>query len=105
MPKFRKQPVVIEAFQMTLEARWNNSEWPTWLNKAWNKPNGEDGAVYISPDHPPTEGHETANELKIQTLEGVHTVTMGDFIIQGIRGELYPCKPDIFHATYEPVSD
>ena len=41
----------------------------------------------------------------IPTLEGVHEARIGDFIIQGVQGELYPCKPDIFEATYEPVEE
>lgn len=39
----------------------------------------------------------------IRTLEGIHEATVGDYIIRGIKGEIYPCKPDIFLATYEPV--
>lgn len=41
--------------------------------------------------------------LKIWTLEGDHTVSWGDWIIRGVKGELYPCKSDIFEATYEPA--
>ncbi len=93
MAKYRKKPVVIEAFQMTSKARWDNRDWPEWLNKAWNLDHEEDGAVY------PRLG----DELSIYTLEGVMTVTMGDWIIQGISGELYPCKPEIFEETYEAV--
>lgn len=40
-------------------------------------------------------------ELFIKTLEGIHHVSVGDYIIQGVKGELYPCKPDIFEETYE----
>ena len=96
MPKFRKKPVVIEAFQMTRERRENNSEWPEWLHKAWNIP-GE-GSLFIDPDDPERK------RLCIGTLEGVHRVGWHDWIIQGVKGELYPCKDDIFRATYEPVA-
>ncbi len=96
MSKYRKKPVVIEAFQMTKERRWDNSEWPDWLNQAWNKTPSE-GAVWIDPSYA-SEG-----KLVCGTLEGVHRISWGDWIIQGIKGELYPCKPDIFEATYEPV--
>ena len=41
----------------------------------------------------------------IQTLEGRHTLTPGDMVIRGVKGEFYPCKPDIFAATYEPVEE
>ncbi|MEQ1691403.1 MAG: hypothetical protein ABMA00_08975 [Gemmatimonas sp.] len=97
--KFRKKPVVIEAFQMTRESRQDNSEWPEWLNRAWNGPEGQAGTVGCV-DFPNSDG---TDELNIVTLEGVHRVTWGDWIIQGVKGELYPCKPDIFAATYEPA--
>lgn len=97
MTKFRKKPVVIEAIQMTKERRGNNADWPQWLNDAWNTPHNEPGAMYPV-DYPDSRGDD---ELLIVTLEGVHRVTFGDWIIQGVKGELYPCKPDIFVATYE----
>ena len=90
---------MIEAFQMTRERRADNSEWPSWLNEAWQKRTGETGAFW--PTNPGTD-EET---LSIATLEGVHRVTIGDWIIQGVKGELYPCKPDIFEMTYEPVEE
>ena len=43
--------------------------------------------------------------MKIETLEGTHSANRGDYIIQGVKGELYPCKPDIFEMTYEEVTD
>lgn len=96
--KFRKRPVIIEAFQMTEARRNDNSEWPEWLNYAWNKEPGED-AVFIDQDDP------EQRRIVIGTKEGVHRVSWGDFIIRGIQGELYACKPDIFAATYEPAED
>ena len=92
--KYRKKPVVVEAFQMTKEKRWNNIDWPSWLHLAWNKDPHETGCLYC------IEGGE---DLFISTLEGQHSVSFNDFIIQGIKGELYPCKPDIFKQTYEPA--
>ncbi len=97
--KYRKKPVVVEAFQMTNERRSDNSEWPEWLHDAWNKTWPSVGAVG-SEFFPNSDG---SDRLVIYTLEGVHTVSWGDWIIQGVRGELYPCKPDIFEATYEPA--
>ncbi len=44
-------------------------------------------------------------ELFIKTLEGVHHVSVGDYVIKGVNGELYPCKPDIFEKTYESVEE
>lgn len=94
--KFRKKPVVIEAFQMTLERRWDNIDWPEWLNKAWNGDPSEN-ALYIDPDD------IYRQRLCIGTLEGLLRVEWNDWIIQGVKGEIYPCKPDIFAATYEEV--
>lgn len=100
MPTYRKKPVEIEAFQMTKERRQDNSEWPNWLHMAWNTDFPEPGAV-SSEEYPNSKG---TDRLVIRTLEGIHTVSWGDFIIQGVQGELYPCKPDIFEATYELVT-
>ena len=96
MTQFRKKPVVIEAFQMTEARRMDNAEWPEWLNRAWNKNEGEPGAVFRK-DMDAT----MPDLLCIWTLEGVHLVDWGDWIIRGVKGELYPCKPGIFAATYE----
>ena len=97
--KFRKRPVVIEAFQMTQQRRLDNSEWPEWLDRAWNETWPKPGAVSCE-DYPHSQG---TDRLVISTLEGPLTVGWDDWIIQGVKGELYPCKPDIFAATYEPV--
>ncbi len=92
---FRKKPVVIEAFQMTRERRRDNSEWPHWLNEAWNKEAGTVGAVF--PHETPAEG----DRIAIGTLEGAHVVSWGDWIVRGLKLELYPVKPEIFEASYE----
>ena len=97
MYKFRKRPVVIEAFQMTKERRFDNSEWPHWLHRAWNETEFKEGSLSIDPDDPERE------KLVIGTLEGVHRVDWDDWIIQGVKEELYACKPDIFAMTYEPI--
>ena len=93
--KYRKRPVIIEAFQMTKERRWDNHEWPNWLNMAWQQDPSE-GAMWCE------DGGE---DLFCGTLEGVGKIDFDDFIIQGIKGEIYPCKPDIFDLTYEEVKD
>lgn len=95
MPKFRKKPVVIEAFQMTEYRRWHNVDWPEWLHAAWSKDFNEDGALWCDLEEPHTYLH-------IGTMEGVLNIEWDDWIIQGVKGEIYPCKPDIFEATYEP---
>lgn len=100
--KFRKKPVVIEAFQMTLERRISNSEWPNWMHKAWQLDRKVPGSLYPTE---PVIGYAGTRygTLSIGTLEGEHLVSFGDWIIQGVKRELYPCKPDIFEQTYEPV--
>ena len=102
MTKFRKKPVVIEAFQMTKEARWDNSDWPNWLNQAWQKDRKDEGALFIWADDVDDGSNDS---LGVHTLEGDLVVSWGDWIIQGVKGELYPCKPDIFDATYDEVED
>ena len=93
--KYRKLPVVIEAFQMTKARRYDNSEWPEWLHRAWNFDRDAHGALFCNEVKP--------DDLFIRTLEGEQFVTPDDFIIQGVQGEIYPCKPDIFAETYEEV--
>ncbi|MGP2493325.1 hypothetical protein ACTDI4_17070 [Mesorhizobium sp. PUT5] len=96
--QYRKKPVVIEAFQMTEAHRMDNSDWPNWLHRAWNGARNEAGTLQrVDMDAP------LPDLLQIVTLEGLHLVSWGDWIIQGVKGELYPCKPDIFEATYEPA--
>ena len=93
--RFIKKPVVIEAFQMTEERRASNADWPEWMHQAWQLDREAPGSLY------PTEEGTGDGTLSIGTLEGPHLVSWGDWIIRGVKGELYPCKPDIFEATYE----
>lgn len=77
--RFRKKPVIIEATQ--------------WFKRG---------------DHPKVGMHPTVPDTHygwVSTLEGGHIVTPGDWIITGVQGEHYPCKPDIFAATYERVEN
>jgi len=99
MTQFRKKPVVVEAFQMTRERRHSNDDWPEWMHEAWNKKREAPGSLF------PTEKGKAGGTLSIATLEGQHLVSWDDWIIRGIAGELYPCKPEIFAATYEKVED
>lgn len=89
MAKFRKKPVVIEAIQYTGE-KVAVGDVPRWFFDAL-----VDRTVRPSPDDDPIP------YLIIKTLEGDHRADIGDWIIQGVKGELYPCKPDIFAMTYE----
>ncbi len=81
---------------MTKDRRWDNTEWPNWLNRAWQKEPSE-GAIWIDPD-------DTNREMLVcGTLEGVYRVMWDDWIIQGANGEIRPCKPDMFKETYESI--
>lgn len=87
----RKKPVEVEVYQFDQTTFWNREqEWPDWLVSA-----ADDGNVYWSDD----------GNTYIATLEGHHRVTDGDWIIRGVHGELYPCKPDIFAKTYDLVEE
>ena len=79
MAKYRKKPVVIEAF------KYQTDEVPEWWRELNVKINVDTGSAFIP------------------TLEGTMEAKVGDYIIQGVAGELYPCKPDIFELTYEEV--
>lgn len=84
--KYRKKPVVIEAMRF-LGRPFSHTE----MCIQW------DGFEKVSAYNP------ILNQILIETLEGTHYALPGDWIIRGIKGEFYPCKPDIFEATYEPV--
>jgi hypothetical protein len=96
MARFRKKPVVIEAWPVRELTRAAGREWaalPQPIMEAYERgdvlfPVVDDGRPYIS----------------IRTLEGIMDGQRDDWIIQGVKGELYPCKPDIFEATYEAVT-
>jgi hypothetical protein len=89
--KYRKKPVVIEAMQFDAVER--GSECAHWC-----------GGRYHS-EAKPSDPSDVAYWIDIPTLEGVMRADRGDWIIRGVKGEFYPCKPDIFAATYEAVSD
>lgn len=81
MSKYRKIPIVLDAVQWTGN---NFGDLTEFMHNAY----GVDG-----------------EKITIQTLEGVMTADVGDWIIKGVKGEFYPCKPDIFEAIYEKVKD
>jgi hypothetical protein len=90
MAQYRKKPVVIEAFLWT--GGPEQAEDPEWACSAIR-----DGLMRFTKPGTPDVG------LEIVTLEGVMRAARGDWIIKGVAGEIYPCKPDIFAATYEEV--
>jgi hypothetical protein len=84
---YRKKPVEIEAIQF--------EDTPEVLSELSDFINNQDLRVdYKDPENP---------VIKIETLEGVMEASVGDYIIKGVNGEFYPCKPDIFNKTYEEV--
>ena len=100
MPKFRKKPVVIEALHYTgeiAEYGWGHeiADAHPWLDAAY-----DDGVLLNIVSEAP-DGGVSGFHLRIKTLEGDMRCDPGDWLIRGIKGELYPCKPDIFAATYE----
>lgn len=87
MPKFKKKPVVIEAVN-------------------WNGDNILEVMAFMHPVEPIYMGKQFSNAdelIGIETLEGLMVARKGDWIIRGVKGELYPCQPDIFDMTYDPV--
>lgn len=94
MTKYRKRPVVVEAVQYdpprNCEEVWRFLGWP------WPQPDPIDSKYHDD------ECDETV-PVYIDTLEGLMQCNPGDFIIRGVAGEFYPCKPDIFEQTYEAV--
>ena len=121
--KFRKRPIVIEASQW-----WKNGDHPLDYSKRYDefeygclrqfppderKAAGWEGDVvryFRNPDKTDERQCEKCGQIMhlhgwIDTLEGGHIVCPGDWIITGVAGEFYPCKPNIFAATYEPVEE
>lgn len=113
MTKYRKKPVVIDAVQW-----FKNGDHPEDNATAiLDYPNGSrprvirEGNVVSYYKHDNVEGYNKCKHCDnliqkhgwIDTLEGGHIVCPGDYIITGIKGERYPCKPDIFEQTYEEV--
>ncbi len=94
--KYRKKPVVIEAVEWVGNYEREMFDFLTNNTKMNCYMEAEGENFYI--DHSRVE-----HGLIIRTLEGEHIATVGDFIIKGVNGEFYPCKPDIFHKTYELV--
>lgn len=87
--KVRKKPVVVEAWQVAYPDL--DSPLPKWMRDA------------IHDSHIVTENKEDSLAINIHTLEGVMIAKLGDYVIKGVEGELYPVRKDIFEKTYEVV--
>ena len=95
MGKFRKKPVEIEAVQLTYENILNNGTPENTLLE--NFIQSTKMQLFVTYDI------KDSQYALIETLEGTMRANANDWIIKGVNGELYPCKPDIFEKTYEPV--
>lgn len=117
MGRFRKKPVEVDAIQLG----WGN--WGEmcdfagvgklidgkpeggWVDPARREAEGLEAAFKTGAPWPDVSPDAQQIGLAIPTLEGLMIAAQGDWIIRGVQGELYPCKPDIFKVTYEPVRD
>ena len=89
--EYRKNPVVIEAFRYAMDSR------PDWFD---TKVTSNEIITYVGTDIRDSSQYY----CEIKTLEGIMRGNCGDYIIKGVQGEVYPCKPDIFEMTYEIAS-
>lgn len=101
--KYRKKPVEVEAMQFPDDGPGQHKV-AEWIRS-------NDGEMELFDAHVLREVETSTNakwrwsEGYINTLEGTMTCSVGDFVIKGIKGEFYPCKPDIFEATYQKVEE
>jgi len=98
MKQYRKKPVVIEAVileksETSIKSALEFMGQKVDLSNSITAEKFDDYCIIVM----------EKGGIEIKTLEGVMKASVGDYIIKGIKGEFYPCKPDIFHATYEPV--
>lgn len=105
MPYFRKRPVVIEARQLVGTDAEIHSNVYLWI-EANTQGSFEPMAVIEGHEPYPASGvsiDPRDGRIIISTLEGLHWADLGDWIIRGVQGEFYPCKPEIFAESYEEV--
>lgn len=102
--RWRKRPVEIDAMHYPLEPTvYDNARLHRWINSN----GGRTEIVKVVTGGPdPADPYQLAYEygIAIRTLEGDMLVSPDDYVIRGVQGEFYPCKPDIFEATYERVT-
>lgn len=98
MPRFQKVPVIIQAVRWVPGDDKTQSDMSSLFNfplRNWNHVQPLNQPVIVAPD----------DTLRIKTLEGTMVAKPGDWVIKGVKGEFYPCKPDIFAETYVEVSE
>lgn len=90
--KYRKKPVVVYAFRFDVDMKDKDGEWyvPDWAVEAY-----ESGTLF----------YKDAGELYVKTIEGDLHVSVGSYVLRGVKGELYPVRKDIFEETYEEVEE
>lgn len=98
--RFRKKPVVIEAMQVPTEGK-NERAYMLAVGELMGWLMAHEVDHYTLEREAVEGGH--GHPIEIRTLEGVMRADVGDWVIRGVQGEFYPCKPDIFEATYEAV--
>lgn len=111
MAKYRKKPVVIEATQWHKNGDHPNDDCETFSDSTSSSPFQGEGKIVRYWRTPDMDGQTPCTVCSIimhkhgwiDTLEDGHRVCPGDWIITGVQGEFYPCKPDIFEATYDPA--
>lgn len=113
MPFFTKKPVRIEAVQFLRVKPASgdpffagddepDATWPTWLVDALCKQSWQEGAMWVTASG---RNSDELNTLHVRSLEGIMVVSPNDWVIRGVQGEIYPCKPDIFAATYDAAPE
>lgn len=101
---FRKKPVVISAVQFTKAMAEGHSQLPEGVTFASRNLSADGRFPEYANDGKYLTNYSTCHRHYIDTLEGKMDVQIGDWVITGVNGERYPCKPDIFAATYEPAA-
>jgi len=92
--RWRKKPVIIDAWQFMPAG--HREELPAWIDPRWFREDGAAGSARIA-------GDGGTPHMLIPTPEGPLRADLTDWIIRGVRGEVYPCKADVFAVTYEPA--
>ena len=92
--RYRKRPVIIDAFQLTDCRYHEKASWPSWLKNALYRGHDKPNSIFI---------HQRV--VHVHTLEGPRLVSVNDYIIRDAIGELWPYKPSIFNSIYELVTE
>lgn len=103
MPKYRKKPIIIEARCVPVYGRGSAEDSRAFVEQVEALADWCGGTWCGGTTYPAYEPDRVERGVHIKTLEGVMVAREGDWIIRGVQGEFYPCKPDIFEATYEEV--